>query len=270
MTDTLIQFTTTTVIATSTNLTFPPESTKHPIPIAAIAGGVAGGALLATLVTVGWIWWGKSIKKSQVQQRHEVESRLQTLRNTRHNASISQPQIDTYLPLVNRPPEPKVKFASFRVKSDKSDKPVPQREFNGPDQDQKLAVPSRPRRLQAKRKLRRNGAPVAPHISQYPAAPAPSGNTRVIPEPSFDSVYTTASEGPQGMPLQVASDKSHNLGKQPDNNMPNGSIDAQQMINIRNLLNSQSYSNPFSTYELQRQSASTYNTALSRLTEDDR
>jgi hypothetical protein len=62
--------TTTTIRASPT-----PGPTQKPspsIPVGAIAGGVAGGALLAILVTFGWVCWGKSIKRSQAKQIKEA------------------------------------------------------------------------------------------------------------------------------------------------------------------------------------------------------
>lgn len=66
----LTRFVTTTVAAEATLRPASPSS-NQPIPVAAIAGGVVGGALLAVLVTASWIWWGKLIKRKQLADRLE-------------------------------------------------------------------------------------------------------------------------------------------------------------------------------------------------------
>jgi hypothetical protein len=42
------------------------------VPVAAIAGGVVAGALLAIIATIGWIWWGRSLDRSAAKQRREA------------------------------------------------------------------------------------------------------------------------------------------------------------------------------------------------------
>ncbi|KAL5490130.1 hypothetical protein ACEPAI_4963 [Sanghuangporus weigelae] len=67
----LRQFVTTTVFADPTALgshVDPHDS----IPVAAIAGGVCGGVVLAVLAVIGWKWWGRQIKK---RERRELEKR---------------------------------------------------------------------------------------------------------------------------------------------------------------------------------------------------
>lgn len=62
--------TTTTIIrASPTGAT---QKHTHPVPVAAIAAGVVGGAILAVLVTIGWVCWGKSIKRSNIKQMREA------------------------------------------------------------------------------------------------------------------------------------------------------------------------------------------------------
>ncbi|KAM6500798.1 hypothetical protein JOM56_003812 [Amanita muscaria] len=85
----LTRFVTTTVAAEATLRPPSPSSNQPIVPVAAIVGGVVGGALLAVLVTAGWIWWGKLIKRKQLADRLENESQIRTLRNTRHNISQS-------------------------------------------------------------------------------------------------------------------------------------------------------------------------------------
>lgn len=46
------------------------------IPIAAIAGGAAAGALFAIVVVIGWVWWGRQIKRDAAVQRMEAVSAM--------------------------------------------------------------------------------------------------------------------------------------------------------------------------------------------------
>lgn len=64
-----VSTTTTTIRASPTGAV---QKHPHPIPVAAIAAGVVGGAILAILVTIGWVCWGKSIKRSNVKQMREA------------------------------------------------------------------------------------------------------------------------------------------------------------------------------------------------------
>ena len=69
----LTPFMTTTVIIQPTSSTF--QNFSHqPIPIAAIVGGIIGGASLAVLVSTGWICWGKSLKRKRLKERLEIVS----------------------------------------------------------------------------------------------------------------------------------------------------------------------------------------------------
>lgn len=78
---------------------------KTPVPVGAIAGGVAGGVFLAIAAVLIWTWWGRCIKRQKANQRKEavrkpfafhlpiiltVYSQLANLEvreNTRRNAS---------------------------------------------------------------------------------------------------------------------------------------------------------------------------------------
>jgi hypothetical protein len=44
------------------------------LPAGAIAGGVVAGAMLAVAVSIGWIIWGKSIKRTKDRQQREAVS----------------------------------------------------------------------------------------------------------------------------------------------------------------------------------------------------
>lgn len=74
----LTPFTTTTVITQPTAPTFPPNFSHQPIPIAAIVGGIIGGASLAVLVTTGWICWGKSLERQRLKECLEIVSSSNT------------------------------------------------------------------------------------------------------------------------------------------------------------------------------------------------
>jgi hypothetical protein len=69
----LTPYTTTTVVITQETATpFPSDLSHHAIPVAAIVGGIIGGASLAVLVTTGWVCWGKSLKRKQLKERLEI------------------------------------------------------------------------------------------------------------------------------------------------------------------------------------------------------
>lgn len=122
--------TTTVIRAAPTGATQRP----HPVPVPAIAAGVVGGAILAILVTVGWVCWGKSIKRSSIKQMREAvrsffsllpspppplithppqESLRRTRQNTQQNALVSKQRTDSYQQLYAPPSasEKKIKFA---------------------------------------------------------------------------------------------------------------------------------------------------------------
>ncbi|KAF9002010.1 hypothetical protein BDQ17DRAFT_567666 [Cyathus striatus] len=107
-------------VVTTTLFTTPPSQVPDPsgtinphasVPVGAIAGGVVAGAVLAVLATIGWLWWGKTIRRQQAKQRKEAEALKKTKRNTLRNAHISRPRIHSYRPLFPRPAEKKIKFA---------------------------------------------------------------------------------------------------------------------------------------------------------------
>ncbi|KAI0928133.1 hypothetical protein AcV5_005797 [Taiwanofungus camphoratus] len=60
---------------------------KTPVPVGAIAGGVAGGVFLAIAAVLIWTWWGRCIKRQKANQRKEALANLEVRENTRRNAS---------------------------------------------------------------------------------------------------------------------------------------------------------------------------------------
>lgn len=67
---------TTTVFVDSTTAPAAPGSGTK-IPVGAIVGGFVGGVVIAVLAVVGWIWWGRSIKKKT--SKEVSESRIDML-----------------------------------------------------------------------------------------------------------------------------------------------------------------------------------------------
>ncbi|RDB21208.1 hypothetical protein Hypma_011340 [Hypsizygus marmoreus] len=109
----LIEVVTTTMYTSypSAGGTATPGKRGTSVPVAAIVGGVVGGALLAIMVTVGWVCWGKSIKRAQLKEWREADAVRKTRLNTLHNAASSRPHMHSYKPLFPRPVDKKIKFA---------------------------------------------------------------------------------------------------------------------------------------------------------------
>lgn len=72
------QPTTTTVFVNPTVVTEPTQLPKVSVPVAAIVGGALAGILLAVMASVGWVYWGKSIKR-KTMKRHTEAVRLKPL-----------------------------------------------------------------------------------------------------------------------------------------------------------------------------------------------
>jgi len=78
----------TTIITTGTPLpTTPVSQPKSDLPVAAIAGGTAGGVVLAVAAVIIWTWWGRCIKRKREKEREQLLASLQVRENTRRNAS---------------------------------------------------------------------------------------------------------------------------------------------------------------------------------------
>jgi len=80
---------------------------------------VVAGMSLAVIVALGWVYWGKSIKRRVARQRSEAEAFHKTNFNTMRNATASKPRLETYTPLFSRPAEKKIRFAGDDGKVDR-------------------------------------------------------------------------------------------------------------------------------------------------------
>ncbi|KAJ3737460.1 hypothetical protein DFJ43DRAFT_1220478 [Lentinula guzmanii] len=110
----LVDVTTTTVFASSSATpTLSIERKSSSVPVAAVAGGVTAGALLAVAIVIGWIVWGRSIKRQKAKQQREADELRITKDNTMRNAStFSKPRHYSYRPLFWPPSDTQVRFAA--------------------------------------------------------------------------------------------------------------------------------------------------------------
>ncbi|GLB35217.1 hypothetical protein LshimejAT787_0207820 [Lyophyllum shimeji] len=80
------------------------------IPVAAIAGGLVAGSLLALFICLAWMRWRKLPKRIRLHHWKEIQAahrtKLRTVQDTGRKSYIL-----TYQPLVARPVDRKVKFA---------------------------------------------------------------------------------------------------------------------------------------------------------------
>ncbi|KIY64584.1 hypothetical protein CYLTODRAFT_445896 [Cylindrobasidium torrendii FP15055 ss-10] len=105
--------------ASGTVVSQPSASTVHSnssAPIAPIVGGLVGGAVLALLVVVCWMLWGRSIDRQKAREAKELAKARETAKNTRMNAATvytKQRATQSYLhPKRPSPGTGKVKFES--------------------------------------------------------------------------------------------------------------------------------------------------------------
>ncbi|KAH8983670.1 hypothetical protein EDB86DRAFT_2965594 [Lactarius hatsudake] len=75
------------------------------VPIAAIAGGTAGGVTLAVLLVLIWKYWGLVIKRDQRKKRKEARDMLTVRENTRRNASSGFKPQSQYRPMLSLNPD---------------------------------------------------------------------------------------------------------------------------------------------------------------------
>lgn len=84
--------------------------TDSAIPIAAIAGGVIAGSLLAVVICLAWMHRGKLLKRARLRYWNEVEAGHKTKLNTVQEIGRKS-DILSYQPSFARPVDRKVKFA---------------------------------------------------------------------------------------------------------------------------------------------------------------
>jgi hypothetical protein len=75
------------------------------VPVAAIAGGAAGGVALAVLLVIIWKHWGRVIKRTERHRRKEVQDILTVRENTRRNATSGYRPQSQYRPMAMLNPE---------------------------------------------------------------------------------------------------------------------------------------------------------------------
>lgn len=101
------------------------SGSRTTMPVAEMAGGIAGGVLLAILAFSGWRLWRRSVKRKR-RQEMALHISKETKHNTKHNAtstgsSPSSTVKKTQPPTVFWAPSPtKVKFAPERSEANDS------------------------------------------------------------------------------------------------------------------------------------------------------
>ncbi|KAJ7752146.1 hypothetical protein B0H16DRAFT_817694 [Mycena metata] len=83
---------------------------ENKIPVGAMVGGLAGGALLAIICTAGLLLWARALRRAKEQKKEA--HRIKT--NTRYNA-LSKPWPTGFRPMLLRPVEARVKFTEKSV-----------------------------------------------------------------------------------------------------------------------------------------------------------
>ncbi|KAI0781285.1 hypothetical protein BD413DRAFT_464631 [Trametes elegans] len=68
------------------------------VPVGPIVGGTVAGFVLALAVVIGWVWWGKCIKRKKAKEVKEALAVLQVRENTRKNASSLSHPASQYRP----------------------------------------------------------------------------------------------------------------------------------------------------------------------------
>lgn len=86
----LVEVVTTTIWTTDpTPFYVPPTASSNRLPLGAIIGGLVTGFFTACVVVIGWVWWGKCIKRKQAKQRKKALDELTLKENTRKNAMMT-------------------------------------------------------------------------------------------------------------------------------------------------------------------------------------
>ncbi|KAH9056625.1 hypothetical protein EDB87DRAFT_1635467 [Lactarius vividus] len=105
---TSVQVVTLTVTSSGSSTPTPSQSSSggsSSVPIAAIAGGAAGGVTLAVLLVLIWKYWGLVIKRDQRKRRKEARDMLTVRENTRRNASSGFKPQSQYRPMLALNPD---------------------------------------------------------------------------------------------------------------------------------------------------------------------
>ncbi|KAJ7489972.1 hypothetical protein B0H11DRAFT_1050312 [Mycena galericulata] len=131
------------LISVSTFLVSRNSAQESTIPVGAMVGGLAGGAVFAILCTAGWLLWARTMRRSKEKRRQEAAQR-RTKSNTRYNASavLSKPWTGGYRPMLLRPAATKVKFTEKSALS--GPKPLRSVRLNTEKQDLPARVPRLP------------------------------------------------------------------------------------------------------------------------------
>jgi len=114
------------------------------IPVGAMIGGLAGGAVLAILCIAGCLLWAKAMRRSKEKNEREANAQRRTKTNTRYNASaLSQPWPEVYQPTLLRAPETRVKFEE-KDRTFSGPKPLRSAKVNSERPDAQAGVPRLP------------------------------------------------------------------------------------------------------------------------------
>ncbi|KAG6865286.1 hypothetical protein C0991_003746 [Blastosporella zonata] len=142
---------------------------SSPLPIGAIAGAVAAGVLLAVVVTLGWIQWGKRRNRLQPQLRWG-EAEAKPKQDMVHHAALSEPRSPSQEPFFPHPMDRKIQFET------RSDDP----ESGASSTIDGLPEVSKPRPLRSAKTSSRSllgardrylamGRPISPKIAHKPS-----------------------------------------------------------------------------------------------------
>ncbi|KAI0075805.1 hypothetical protein K474DRAFT_1355595 [Panus rudis PR-1116 ss-1] len=165
-----------------------------PVPVGAIAGGTVAGVLLAVSAVVGWVWWGKCIKRQKAKEKRELLKALEVRENTRRNASsaLSTPTGPSPTSTIGKK-DRTIKFISEKAPPvppiPDSFKPVPTAASSPPQtKPANPYAPARPSPLaRALSGSRRKSPPASP-----PGTQSSSGAATPTPR---DSGFTSGSQG---------------------------------------------------------------------------
>ncbi|KAJ7720477.1 hypothetical protein DFH07DRAFT_305912 [Mycena maculata] len=132
------------LISVPTHLVSRDATPESKIPLAAMIGGLAGGAILAILCTACWLLWTRAMRLSKERRKREAATQNRTESNTHYNTSaLAHPWTGGYRPMLPRPAAAKVKFTEKPMLSG----PKPLRSAKAANGEQQPDVPARVPRL---------------------------------------------------------------------------------------------------------------------------